>query len=146
MKFGEQSRLEHTSSRLNDRERDGDSDYRVRGPSRSADFLDGRRVNRMGILTHDDLDDTAASSIGRLPHARAGRFALHGKRFAHGERGTRLRGLTYGPVAPDAEGQPFPPRNRVRDDLAMMQTLGANSIRTYHVPPPWLLDLVDRMA
>ncbi len=68
---------------------------------------------------------------------------IHGKRFAHGEEGTRLRGLTYGPFAPDAEGQSFPARSRVCDDLAKMQTLGANSIRTYHVPPQWLLDLVD---
>ncbi len=71
---------------------------------------------------------------------------IHGKRFAHGEAATRLRGLTYGPFAPDADGQPFPARSRVCDDLAKMQTLGANSIRTYHVPPPWLLDLVDEIA
>ena len=97
----------------------------------------------MGIRTHDDLDDAIGSSIGPFPHAGAGRMRIHGKRFAHGEEGTRLRGLTYGPFAPDAEGQPFPARSRVCDDLAKMQLLGANSIRTYHVPPPWLLDLVD---
>ena len=44
---------------------------------------------------------------------------------------------------PTAEGQPFPTRKRVCDDLARMQALGANSIRVYHVPPEWLLDLVD---
>ncbi len=97
----------------------------------------------MGIRTHDDLDDAIGSSIGPFPHTSAGRMRIHGKRFAHAEKGTRLRGLTYGPFAPDAEGQPFPARSRVCDDLAKMQLLGANSIRTYHVPPPWLLDLVD---
>jgi O-antigen biosynthesis protein len=97
----------------------------------------------MGIRTGDDLDHTTGSSNGLWPHAGAGRVRIHGKRFAHGEEGTRLRGLTYGPFAPDADGQPFPTRSRVCDDLAKMQALGANSIRTYHVPPPWLLDLVD---
>jgi O-antigen biosynthesis protein len=55
----------------------------------------------------------------------------------------RLRGVTYGPFAPTSDGQPFPTRKRVCDDVARMQALGANSIRTYHVPPEWLLELVD---
>ena len=29
------------------------------------------------------------------------------------------------------------------DDLASLHSLGANSIRVYHVPPEWLLDLAD---
>ena len=54
----------------------------------------------MGTRTDDDLDVTAGSSIGPLPHGSAGRLRIHGKRFAHGEERTRLRGLTYGPFAP----------------------------------------------
>ena len=45
-----------------------------------------------------------------------------------------LRGVTYGPFAPDREGQPFPTRKRVCDDLASLQALGANSIRTLSCP------------
>src|SRR5262249_31117958 len=54
-----------------------------------------------------------------------------------------LRGVTYGPFAPDREGRPFPTRKRCCDDLASLHALGANSIRLYHVPPEWLLDLAD---
>ena len=46
-------------------------------------------------------------------------------------------------VRPHREGHRFPARNRVCDDLASLHALGANSIRVYHVPPEWLLDLVD---
>jgi beta-galactosidase/beta-glucuronidase len=55
----------------------------------------------------------------------------------------RIQGLTYGPIVPSAQGQPFPAPTHVRDDLARMQSLGANSIRTYHFPPDWLPDLGD---
>src|SRR5262245_43117650 len=72
-----------------------------------------------------------------------GRVRVHGKLLARRGGRLRLRGLTYGPFPPAEEGQPFPTRDRVADDLARMQAIGANSIRTYHVPPGWLLELVD---
>ncbi len=97
----------------------------------------------MGTRSQDALDHLARSSIALSPPSGAGRMRINGKRFAHAETVARLRGFTYGPFAPDAEEQPFPARSRVCDDLARMQTLGANSIRTYHVPPPWLLDLLE---
>ena len=138
-----ESRLEQPSSRLDDREMDGDSITDSAGPVGPLIFLIEDESIAWASEPTTIWTMTAGSSIGPSPHAGAGRMRIHGKRFAHGEEGTRLRGLTYGPFAPDAEGQPFPARSRVCDDLAKMQTLGANSIRTYHVPPPWLLDLVD---
>ncbi len=101
-------------------------------------------VKRMGIRTGKDMDVITRSLTGvASPHVAPGRVRVHGKRFARGAEPMRFRGLTYGPFAPTVEGQPFPTRKRVCDDLAKMQALGANSIRTYHVPPEWLLDLVD---
>lgn len=89
------------------------------------------------------MDLNGRSSKGRLPGGDDGRVRVQGKVFARGGERLRLRGLTYGPFAPSAKGHPFPARRRVDDDLDRMQAIGANSIRTYHVPPEWLLDLVD---
>ncbi|HEY7158026.1 MAG TPA: glycosyltransferase, partial [Gemmataceae bacterium] len=55
----------------------------------------------------------------------------------------RIHGMTYGPFAADADGQPFPVPHLVREDFARMRTVGINAIRTYHVPPEWFLHLAD---
>ncbi len=71
---------------------------------------------------------------------------MDGKFFAR--RGGRLRihGVTYGPFAPNAEGQPFPTPERVCDDLARMRAAHINALRTYHIPPEWLLDRADQQG
>ena len=97
----------------------------------------------MGIRTGEDTDVVAGSLNGAVSHVVDGRVLVHGKLFARGGERLRLRGVTYGPFAPNREGQPFPTRRRTGDDLAGLQALGANSIRVYHVPPEWMLDLVD---
>jgi GT2 family glycosyltransferase len=66
-----------------------------------------------------------------------------GKRFTRGGQGLRIQGVTYGPFVPDREGQPFPAPGRVRDDFGRMRSAGLNSLRTYHLPPEWLLRLAD---
>ena len=97
----------------------------------------------MGIRTGEDTVVIARSFGGVVPHVLGGRVLVHGKQFARGGEPLRLRGVTYGPFAPDRDGQPFPTRRRVGDDLASLEALGANSIRVYHVPPEWFLDLAD---
>ncbi len=52
-----------------------------------------------------------------------------------------IKGVTYGTFAPQQDGSQFPDRNIVEKDLAMMAYHGFNSIRTYTVPPKYLLDL-----
>jgi O-antigen biosynthesis protein len=97
----------------------------------------------MGSRTGEDVDLTSRSSTGVMSLVTGSRVRVRGKLFARGDERMRFRGLTYGPFAPDMEGQQFPSQMCVCDDLTRMQALGANSIRTYHVPPRWLLDLVD---
>ncbi len=96
----------------------------------------------MGIRTGEDADVMAGSWNGVPSHVVDGRAVVRGKLFARGGRRLRCRGVTYGPFAPDPDGEPFPTRRRVCDDLASLQVLGADSIRVYHVPPEWFLDLV----
>ena len=55
-----------------------------------------------------------------------------------------VRGVTYGTFAPDADGQQFPAPEVVESDLALMASNGLNTLRTYTVPPRWLLVLALR--
>ncbi len=65
---------------------------------------------------------------------------LDGKFFRCGSEKWFIKGLTYGPFAPDDSGIFLPGRAQVQSDLAQIRTLGANAVRLYHTPPCWLLD------
>jgi GT2 family glycosyltransferase len=73
----------------------------------------------------------------------APRLSVDGKFFAHGGRRIRLQGVTYGPFAPNLAGEPFPAPAMVQRDFDQMAAIGVSAIRTYHVPPTWLLDVAD---
>src|SRR5512144_3347095 len=69
------------------------------------------------------------------------RFAARGKFFFRGAAKFYLKSVTYGPFAPAEDGTQFPRPPLVQRDFALMRELGANAIRTFTVPPTWLLDL-----
>jgi GT2 family glycosyltransferase len=60
--------------------------------------------------------------------------------FVDGEK-FFVKGVTYGPFAPASHGAPFPERERIERDFTLMRELGANTLRTFTVPPRWLLDM-----
>jgi GT2 family glycosyltransferase len=66
---------------------------------------------------------------------------VKGKFFFLGEQKFFIKGVTYGPFRPAAHGAPFPDKWFVERDFALMAEMGANVIRTFTVPPEWLLDL-----
>jgi hypothetical protein len=79
--------------------------------------------------------------------AKAGaRLRVDGKFFDRCGQRLRIRGVTYGPFIRDADGEPFPSRERVGEDFAAMDAAGINAVRTYHVPPDWLLDITDEQG
>jgi GT2 family glycosyltransferase len=84
----------------------------------------------------------AARRTNEFPAARA---RIDGKFFIRSGQRLEIRGVTYGPFAPDADGHQFPPQRRVREDFLAMGEAGINSVRTYHVPPAWLLSLADEL-
>jgi glycosyltransferase involved in cell wall biosynthesis len=71
---------------------------------------------------------------------------IRAKFFYEGERKFFLKGVTYGPFAPDAEGHFVGTVEKARTDFALMRELGINVIRIYHVPPRWLLDTAAEFA
>jgi GT2 family glycosyltransferase len=68
---------------------------------------------------------------------------VHGK-FLHvnGEK-FLIRGVTYGPFRPDANGDYYKGEVDVARDFAAIAAAGANTIRTYISPPLWLLDVAE---
>ncbi len=90
--------------------------------------------------TYRGADDITLTRQGGFPQARV---RLDGKFFTRAGQRLQVQGVTYGPFAPDSDGHQFPARRRVRDDFVAMAEAGINAIRTYHVPPDWLLGLAD---
>ena len=65
---------------------------------------------------------------------------VRAKFFYEGGHKWFLKGVTYGPFKPNADGDLISSPERARADFALMRELGVNLIRVYHVPPRWLLD------
>jgi len=51
-----------------------------------------------------------------------------------------LKGVSYGPFAPNQQGESLPEPCRLKEDFAHIRELGGNTIRVYFPPPEWLLD------
>ena len=69
------------------------------------------------------------------------RVSVDGKFFRLGPRKFHVKGITYGPFAPNAQGDMFGSPAQTARDLQQIGELGVNVLRLYHVPPPWFLDL-----
>jgi len=66
---------------------------------------------------------------------------VRAKFFFEGERKFFVKGVTYGPFAPDGEGHFVGNPEKARADFALMCEMGVNLLRIYHIPPRWFLDL-----
>ena len=73
-------------------------------------------------------------------------ITVRAKFFFEGEQPWFLRGVTYGPFRPNADGEFMSTPEQARRDFAMMRDMGINLIRVYHVPARWLLDLAAELG
>lgn len=71
------------------------------------------------------------------------RVVLDGKFFRLGEKKFYVKGVAYGPLPPNAQGQPFASPEQTALDLDQIRDLGANVVRVYNIPPRWFLDLAE---
>jgi GT2 family glycosyltransferase len=69
---------------------------------------------------------------------------VRGKFLYVGEEKLWVRGVTYGTFRPNEKGEEFHHPEAVDRDFALMAASGINAVRTYTVPPRWLLDLARR--
>jgi GT2 family glycosyltransferase len=82
--------------------------------------------------------------VGPRPSASGPRPRVDGKFLAVGAERLWLAGVTYGTFAPGEDGAPYGERAQVEADLRAMAANGVNALRTYTVPPRWLLDAALR--
>src|SRR2546428_12455022 len=87
---------------------------------------------------------TYQETFRQIPIQRGLRPKVRGKFLFVGEQKFYIRGVTYGTFRPDAEGNEFPPSETVESDFLLMAASGINAVRTYTVPPGWLLDAAER--
>src|SRR5687767_14090954 len=69
------------------------------------------------------------------------RVRVDGKFFRLGDQKFYVKGVTYGPFAPNDDGEYFATLDRTRADFELLRQLGANVLRVYYVPAKWFLDL-----
>ena len=69
-----------------------------------------------------------------------GRLAARGKYLFEGAEKFYVRGVSYGPFAPNSRGERYPEPERAAADFALMRELGANLVRLYVPPPPWMVE------
>jgi O-antigen biosynthesis protein len=69
------------------------------------------------------------------------RPSVAGKYLYVGAEKFYVKGVTYGPFEPEADGSEYHQPEIVERDFALMAAAGLNAVRTYTVPPRWLLDI-----
>ena len=93
-----------------------------------------RRIKKGALFQMPD----AQTAIVAVPFPA---IRVRAKFFFEGEKKWFIKGVTYGPFAPDAAGDFVGDPEKARRDFALMQEMGINLLRIYHVPPRWFLDL-----
>jgi O-antigen biosynthesis protein len=91
-------------------------------------------------------DAYLAGSRKREIEAPMDRVRRDGKFFRLGELKFCVKGVTYGPFVPNAEGVPFKSPEETRRDFELIRELNANTVRIYKLPPRWFLDLAHEMG
>ena len=81
--------------------------------------------------------------VNFIPSASA-RPQVKGKFLYKENQKLWIRGVTYGTFRPNAEGDLFPDLLTVEQDFLRIASHGFNAIRTYTLPPRWLLDAASR--
>lgn len=94
---------------------------------------------------------TQAPQVDRPPDAlpapasaRPPRIHVRGKFLFAGKKKFYVRGVTYGPFRPESDGCEYHNAQRVDRDFALIAANNINTVRTYTVPPLWLLDLAQK--
>ncbi|MGB0909311.1 MAG: glycosyltransferase [Nitrospirales bacterium] len=98
------------------------------------------------MLFHDPILSLDTDRHEVVISPKRERPRIHGKFLYQGNAKLWIRGVTYGTFRPDIEGDQFPSRHVVAEDFSRMVAHGFNAIRTYTVPPTWLLDLAEEQG
>ena len=97
-------------------------------------------------VTLEYQSKTFAPGRSRRAEVSTSRVWRDGKFFRLGTAKFHVKGVTYGPFAPNANGEYLPDPDQVRRDFQHMLSIGCNCIRVYHLPPTWLLDMAEEVG
>src|SRR5690242_9859012 len=86
----------------------------------------------------------AERSPAPLPASADVRPRVRGKFLFVGDEKFYARGVTYGTFRPGEDDCEYPDPAVVEEDFARMAAHQVNAVRTYTVPPRWLLDAAQR--
>src|SRR5438876_3592722 len=89
------------------------------------------------VICEQIISASPPTVIGQRPRV-GGKFLFVGNEKLY------VRGVTYGTFRPGPDGNAFPDEATVAADFALMAANGVNAVRTYTVPPRWLLDCARR--
>ena len=94
-------------------------------------------------MSHPELNLASANNpvVENASRPKLLPIEARSKFLFEGEEKFFLKGVTYGPFAPDSEGHFVGTPEKARVDFGMIRDLGGNVLRVYHVPPRWFLDL-----
>jgi GT2 family glycosyltransferase len=110
----------------------------------SADRLPYDAAPLLRFRGHEDLTAAqrrAGVSLFAEHRVRSSRPRAQGKFLFVGDEKLYVRGVTYGTFRPGPHGEYV--AERVEHDFALMARNGINAVRTYSVPPRFLLDLAQ---
>lgn len=93
----------------------------------------------LNIKTADSGSITGEKCLTLDQALTSERPAVKGKFIFIGDKKFYIHGVTYGTFRPDEEGNEYQPE-KVEQDFQQIAANGFNSVRTYTVPPRWLLD------
>ncbi len=88
--------------------------------------------------------EASGDGLSRSVGLSLDRPRVQGKFIYSGSTKKYIRGVTYGTFRPNQDGDLFPDPETVELDFTCMAAAGLNAVRTYTVPPSWLLDLAWR--
>ena len=100
-----------------------------------------------------DSQETSVPAASAAPVVHTGRQRVaervtnrvrrDGKFFRLLDEKFYVKGVTYGPFAPNSDGDPLPSPELTRKDFEQIVEMGGNCVRIYHVPPAWFLELAQ---
>ncbi len=76
----------------------------------------------------------------------SGRVTADGKHLSLEGRPFKVKGVTYGSFKRRLDGELFPEWSEIKKDLLQIEAAGLNTVRTYSLPPPEMLDLARELG
>ncbi len=100
----------------------------------------------MSQIASESPEIAVSNGRSRRDEGVSNRVRRDGKFFRLGHEKFYVKGVTYGPFAPNSRGEHLPETEQVQADFAQIGDIGCNCLRVYHVPELWFLDLAHEMG